>query len=118
VDEVLKQAFETADYMSVLASQKRILKEEFYQNLIYYKNGGTFTVTKELINFVKTLDDLKHSSEIVIIDNNDIPILIESAQDFLQDLLSVYSFATNSYYNKFSDLKKSRTIEKLVNYDK
>jgi hypothetical protein len=118
VDDVLKRAFETANYMTVLASQKRILKEEFHQNLICYKNGGTFKVTRELINFVKTLDDLKNSFDIVIVDDNDIPILIESAQEFLQELLSVYSFATNSYYNKFSDLKKSRTVDTLLNYDK
>jgi len=114
VDEKIKKAFDSANYMSVLASQKKILKEEYYQSLLYYQNGGVFSVTKDLINFSKTLIDLNNITDVILVDDNDSPILIKDLHAFLSEILSVYAFATNGYYNKFSKLKTSRTVEKLI----
>lgn len=115
MEEQIKKAFESANYMAVLASQKKILKEEYYQSLLYYENGGVFFVTKELINFSKTLIDFGNLSDVILIDNNDSPILIVDLEKFLTEVLAIYTSATNGYYNKFSNLKSSRTVEKLIN---
>ena len=115
MDEKLAKAFNSANLMAVLNIQKQVLKEEFYQNLIYYHNGGVFTLSKELITFVKTLLDLNNTADIVLIDDTDTPIAIADINAFLNDIVSVYTGAINEYYTKFSNLKKSRTVEKLVN---
>lgn len=114
MDEIVKKAFETADLMSSLANQKFILKEEFSQNLIYYFNGGSFTVTKELINFVKCLIDLGHTDHIVLVDDNDTPIDVDDSKVFLDNILNVYFNSVNEYYSKYSQLKKSRSIESIL----
>lgn len=115
MDEKLAKAFDSANLMAVLNIQKQVLKEEFYQNLIYYYNGGVFTLSKELITFVKTLLDLDNIADIVLIDDTDTPIAITDINIFLTDILSAYTSAVNEYHTKFSNLKKSRTVEKLIN---
>ena len=40
MNDKLKQAFDIANYMTTLADQKRILVEEYHQNIIYFFNGS------------------------------------------------------------------------------
>jgi hypothetical protein len=115
MDSIIQKAFETAEYMAVLHRQKQILKEEFAQNLLYYENGGSFTVTKELINFVKTLIDLGHTVDVVLVDDNNTPISISNLQTFFENIVSAYFEAVNSYYTKHNLLIKNRKVESLVN---
>lgn len=114
MDSIVQKAFDVANYMTTLSNQKQILKEEFLQNLIHYQNGGTFTVTRELINFVKTLIDLDHTEDIILVDDNHTPISIDDATSFLHTLVAIYSSSVNEYYTKYSQLKNSRTVELLV----
>jgi hypothetical protein len=115
MNEKLTKAFDIANLMAVLNIQKQILKEEFYQSLIYYHNGGVFTLSKELITFVKTLVDLNNRTDIVLIDDTNTPIVIVDLEEFLNNILSAYTTAVNEYHTKFSNLKKSRSVEKLIN---
>lgn len=114
MDERIQKAFETANYMTTLASQKQILKEEFYQNLIHYHNGGTFTASRELINFVKTLIDTGNNESAVLVDNNELPVDVDNLFKFLQDLLSKYHFAVNGYYTRYEQMRKNRTVEGIL----
>ena len=114
MDEQIKKAFETANYMTTLASQKQILKEEFYQNLIHYYNGGIFTASRELINFVKTLVDIGNNESAVLVDNNELPVDIADLSKFLEDLLSKYHFAVNGYYTRYDQMRKNRTVEGIL----
>ena len=114
MNELLKKAFDIADRMEVLTNQKHILKEEFNQKLQYYTEGGSFTATKELIVFVKTLVDLNNSDNVVIIDNNETPIRIKDLKIFLQEIVNCYFSATNEYYTKYNQLISQRSVESLV----
>lgn len=114
MDPIVQKAFDVANYMTTLSNQKQILKEEFSQNLIHYQNGGTFTVTRDLINFVKTLIDLGYEEDIVLVDDNHTPISISSLKPFLEVLLEIYQSSISEYYTKYSQLKNSRKVEALV----
>jgi hypothetical protein len=114
MDPIVQKAFDVANYMTTLSNQKQILKEEFLQNLIHYHNGGTFTVTRDLINFVKTLIDVGHTEDMVLVDDNGTPINIENLKNFFDTILVIYQSATNEYYTKYSQLKNSRNVETLV----
>ena len=114
MNKKLEQAFDIANYMTTLASQKQIIKEEFYQNLLYYYNGGVFKVTPELISFVKTLMDFGKDLAPVLVDSNDIPINVENIKEFLDNILSTYYSAINEYYTKYEQIRKSRSVEKLT----
>jgi hypothetical protein len=114
VDEKIKRAFEIAEFASTFSAQKQILKEEYIQNLNYYYNGGIFFITKELITFVKTLKDISTEKSTVLVDQNHTPIEILDINEFLENLLSKYYFATNEYFTRFQNLKTSRTIESVL----
>ena len=116
MDERLEKALEFSNYMITLNNQKRMLKEKYYQNLIHYYKGGQFSVTQGLISFCQTLVN-NDQDDAVLVDDNDTPILIDSIEDFMSDILNVYFTASNEYLSEFDTLKKSRTVEKLVEYE-
>jgi hypothetical protein len=114
MDERVEKAFAVANYMATLSNQKRIIKEEFDQKLAFYINGGTFSVTPDLIAFTKSLVDLGHTQEITFIDLNKMPIMISDVQKFLQDIVSVYFEAVNEYSSKHAEIKSKRKLSDIV----
>jgi hypothetical protein len=113
VDERLEKAFQTANYMASLSNLRRVALEEFKQGLIYYFQGSSFTVSRELIVFVHTLTELGNT-ESVILDDNNIPLNITNLKEFLTNILNVYGLATNAYLAKYSEIKSKRRVEGLV----
>ena len=113
MDERLEKAFQTANYMASLSNLRKVALEEFKQNLIYYFQGSTFTVTRELIVFVHTLTELGNT-ESVILDDNNIPLNVTNLKGFLDNILNVYGLATNSYLTKYTEIKSKRRVEGLV----
>jgi len=47
-------------------------------------------------------------------DANDNPILIDDLEAFKDEIFSRYFEATNEYYEQYQQLKKSRSVEKLI----
>lgn len=114
MDERIEKAFAVANYMATLSNQRRIILEEFNQNLIYYVNGGTFKVGPELINFVKTVLDLGHTNDIPFVDSNNLPIVITDVQEFFDNIVGVYFERLNEYSSKHSELKTKRKVGDIV----
>lgn len=113
MDSRLEKALDFSNYMITLNNQKRILKEQFENDLMYYFNGGTFTVTQELISFCQSLISLNQTSTIIV-DNNSIPIEIENLEEFADSLVSVYWKAANKYFTEYDKLKTNRTVKGIV----
>lgn len=114
MDERLEKALDFANFMVTLNNQKRSLREKYYTECVYYHNGGTFSLSKDLITFVKTLIDIGNTDQVVLIDNNDLPIRIENLNQFLDDIIDQYFIASNNYYNEYQLLKKNRSVEALT----
>ena len=117
MDERLEKALEFSNYMVTLNNQKRLIKEKYYEDLIYFSNGAQFIVTKELINLVGFMIDRDNTKDVVIIDDNEIPVMISDLTEFYENIVDVYFSASNTYYRSYNDLKTKRRIEKLVDYD-
>jgi hypothetical protein len=114
MDDNLKKALDFSNYMIVLDNQKRILKEQYQDNLVYYFSGGRFTVTQQLISFCQSLLSLDQS-ETILVDDNDIPVYIEDLKAFSANVVSVYWQATNKYLTEYNKLKVNRTVEGIFN---
>lgn len=114
MDEKLEKAIQTANYMATLTSQRKLALEEYKQSLIYYFGGASFTATPTLISFVKTIVDTGNTSA-VILDDNSIPVKIEDVKEFYNNLFVVYAQASILYFDKYSDIKKKRRVQDLVN---
>ena len=113
MDERLEKALDFSNYMITLNNQKRLLKEQYHENLVYYFNGGQFSVTKDLISFCQSLLAL-HQTETILVDDSGIPIEIEVLQDFANELVNVYWQSTNKYLTEYNKLKTNRTVESIM----
>ena len=97
MDERLSKALEFSNYMVTLNNQKRVLKEKYYQSAVHYFSGGQFSVTQELITFVSMLVSKGNDADIVLLDDNDTPI-IPTDDDPLPDIdLPDLSFFVNGF---------------------
>ena len=116
MDERLEKALDFSNYMITLNNQKRLLREKFEEGLLYFYAGSQFTITKELINFCKAMDDADQDS-IVLIDDHGNTALVENIEDFYGKILAQYFETANSYHAGYISLKKNRSVEKLVEYE-
>ena len=114
MDERIEKAFEIANYMATLSNQRRIILEEFNQQLIYYINGAVFKIDSNLITYIKTVIDLGHTTDIVFVDSNNCPVQIQDVQGFFNAVTEQYFLALNSYSNKYSEIKKQRRVQGLI----
>lgn len=117
MDERLEKALDFSNYMVTLNNQKRILREKFRESIVYYYKGSQFTVTKELMTFVNFLVDKDNTEDIVLIDDNEVPVLVDSLEEFLTEVLNTYFSAANEYYSEYQKLLKNRSTMKLVEYE-
>jgi len=117
MDERLSQALEFSNYITTINNQKRMIKEHYFQSLLYFVQGGQFTVTKELITFVTLLVEKGNIENIILVDDNDTPIQIDNLEMFLEEILSKYFETSNKYHQKYTELAKNRDIGSLVNND-
>lgn len=111
---MLKSALDFANYQHTFSIQRKTLKEKISAKLTYAHNGGIFYVDRNLLTFVEMLCSSGRTSGIILIDINNNPILVEDLLVFKDDIFSRYFEVTNEYYEKYQALKKSRSVEKLL----
>lgn len=114
MDEQLKQALDFANYRQTFSIQKRTLKEKIEAKLTYGYNGGIFKIDRILIVFVQMLIDQGRTQGVPLLDANDNPIMIEDLSMFKDEIVDRYFTATLEYYEQHESLKKSRSVEKLL----
>lgn len=117
MDERLEKALKFSNYMITLNNQKRLLQEKYYEDLMHFEQGSQFTVSRELITFVGMLIERGNDTNIVLTDDNNIPVQIEDLNEFYDDILDTYFTASNGYYTEYEKIKKNRSVEKLVDYE-
>jgi hypothetical protein len=114
MEEQLKKALDFSNYRQTFSIQRRTLKEKIEAKLTYGCNGGIFKIDRSLITFVQLLIDQGRVSGVPLIDTNENPILIDNLETFRDEILDRYFTATLEYYEQYQDLKKSRSVEKLL----
>jgi hypothetical protein len=114
MEEQLKKALDFSNYRQTFSIQRRTLKEKIEAKLTYGCNGGIFKIDRSLITFVQLLIDQGRISGVPLIDSNENPILIDNLETFKDEILDRYFTSTLEYYEQYQDLKKSRSVEKLL----
>ena len=108
----LQKALEFYNYRQTLNKQKEVLKAKTESLLSYSINGGTFTIDRELITFVKILIDDKHT-DAVLLDIYNHPIAID-LQNFYAEIMSRYFEVTNDYYVEYEKIRKARNVSSVL----
>jgi hypothetical protein len=114
MDQRLEQALQTANLMATFANQRRAAYENFKQQLIHYTKGSSFLITRDLISFVKTMIDQGYTQNVVLIDDNGLPVSIEDLKVFQETIVDQYYRVSNQYFSEYSEIKSKRKIEDLV----
>ena len=110
MSEKLSQALEFANYRATLNNQRAILRARVDSLLSYSIDGCTFTIDPGLISFVKTLSDSGLETTVLLdIYQNPIQVHVE---EFLTEILSRYTEATNDYHAEYVKLSKARSVSK------
>lgn len=115
MEEDFKKALDFANYRQSLSIQRKNLKERIDAKLTYGFNGGIFKIDRTLLNFVEMLIYKDRSENVVILDSNENPILIENLVEFREEIFDRYFTSTFEYYEEHQKIKKSRSVEKLIN---
>ncbi|MDA8897410.1 hypothetical protein N9I83_00075 [bacterium] len=108
----LQTALEFSNYRQTLNNQKEVLKAKTESLLSYSINGGTFTIDRELITFVKVLIDDKHN-DAILLDIYNHPIAID-LQNFYSEIMSRYFEVTNDYYVEYENIRKARKVSSVL----
>lgn len=112
MSEKLSQALEFANYRATLNNQRAILKARVESLLSYSIDGGTFTIDPGLISFTKLLmDEGMESAVLLDIYQNPIQVQVE---EFLTEILSRYTEATNDYHAEYTKLSKARSVKSIL----
>ena len=111
--ENLEKSFELASSLMAISNQKRILFEEYDQSLLYFYNGGTFKIDKDLISFLNVLKSYNNHS-CVLIDANKLPIEIEDISTFLTTILDQYIRCSNHYLAEYQKIKNNKNLESIL----
>jgi hypothetical protein len=114
MDDRLKKSLEFANYRQTFAIQKKLLKEKIASKLTYGHNGGVFKIDQSLITFVQMLIDQDRISGVPLLDINNNPIMIEDSNIFRDEIFDRYFTTTLEYYEQYELLKKSRSVEKIL----
>jgi hypothetical protein len=114
MDSPLKKALDFANYRQTFSIQRQTLKEKADAKLTYGIGGAIFKIDRPLITYVQMLVDQGRVNGVPLIDSNDNPTLIENLEEFRDEILDRYYTATLEYYEQYESLKKSRSVEKLL----
>jgi|TARA_B100001094_G_scaffold60163_1_gene55663 hypothetical protein len=114
MQEHLDKALEFANYRQTFAIQRKTLKEKIDAQLTYGVNGGIFKIDRSLLNFVEMLIFKSRRENVVLLDKNDNPILIEDLTKFRDEIFDRYFSATFAYLEEYQKIKKARSVETIL----
>jgi hypothetical protein len=117
MNDKLEKALEFSNYKRTLAIKRQTIKEKLESRLIYGFAGGIFRIDQSLMNFVQMLIDQDRKTGVPIIDSNGNPILIADLIKFREEIFDRYFQGTLEYFQEFENIKKSRSVGKLVQYE-
>lgn len=112
--EHLQKALEFSNYQQTFLIQRKVLKEKIDAKLTFGHAGGLFKIDQTLLTFVQMLCDNNRTSGIILLDSNDNPVLVENLLNFRDEIFDRYFTSTNEFFEEYQTLKKSRSVEKLL----
>lgn len=112
MSEELEKALEFANYRQTLNNELRLLKEKTASMLSYSTSGGTFTIDRELIVFVKMLLD-DNRNKVILQDDNGNPISVELLP-FYTEILSRYFEVMNDFHAEYQRIRKARNVKSVL----
>jgi|TARA_Y100000310_G_scaffold324182_1_gene385722 hypothetical protein len=109
--DFLKEVEQFVNLKTAVQVKKKNALERANNKLLFAYEGGMFRADSSLITFVKSHDP---NRDLILLDQNSTPILIPSITDFISKVESCYYEAMNEYYQLYEQLKRERTVKKVM----
>jgi hypothetical protein len=117
MDERLKKALDFSNFRNTFEIQRKSFREKLDSSLTYGYGGGIFKIDSQLICFVEFLISKGREIDVPILDINKNPVLIKDLKKFQTDILDRYFSGCLDYFNQIEELKRNRSVEKLIDYE-
>jgi hypothetical protein len=114
MEEIYQRAIEFSNLAQTFSIQRKLLKEKNDARLTYGYNGGIFKINQTLICFVQFLISKNRVENVILLDVNENPILIENFIEFSDEILDRYTTSVYEYHEQYELLKKARSVKKIV----
>ena len=115
MDERLEKALEFASFRHALGLEKKRLQEKLKSDLTIAQNGGIFFIDRNFIVFLNTIDPDSEGESAVVLDDRNVPILIDNLTEFKKFVTETYFRVINQFYLDYESLKKKRSPGSLIN---
>ena len=102
MDTDIKKIMEFADRLSVIENQKELLLKQFEESCMTYHNGHQITINPTLIATVKNYFDLGRTQNISVLDDFNLPVVIEDTEKFLNFISDQYQQALQKYQIEYN----------------
>jgi hypothetical protein len=113
MEERLEYALDFANYRQTLNNQLHKVKVRAAGALTVAKNGGTFTINRELICFLDYLSRGGYK-DVPLLDDNNNPIQITDIDNFLKEITTRYFDVANDYLKEYQEIKKARNVKSIL----
>jgi hypothetical protein len=105
MEKSLESIIKKSDRLLSVKIKRQVLRERFDADITFGFNGGIFKIDPQLISYVNTLLSLGKQQNIILLDVNKNPIVVEHLLQFQQDILDRYFMALGRYNAGYQDLK-------------
>jgi predicted HTH transcriptional regulator len=113
MEERLQKALEFANYRQTLNNQLQKIKVRAEGMLIFAKNGGSFTINRELICFLDYVDK-QGMNDVALLDDNNLPVQIEDVKGFLSEITKRYFEVTSDYFKEYQEVRRARNVKTII----
>ncbi len=113
MEERLQKALEFANYRQTLNTQLQKIKVRAEGMLIFSKNGGNFTINRELICFLDYLDK-QGIQDAALLDDNNLPVQISDVKMFLDEITKRYFEVTSDYLKEYQEVRRARNVKTII----
>lgn len=114
MDQQLQKALEFSNFQQTFSVKLKTLREKIDGKLTFGYNGGLFKIDRPLLTFVQSLCQAGRSENVILLDSNNNPILIENLEELKEEIYDRYFTSMNEYYNEYTALKKSRSVQRIL----
>lgn len=112
----LEEILTLANPRAVYQNQVRLAEMRFQNSCVMGFKGHEFRITPELLGYLQIRVNANTESALIT-DFNNLPVMIDDIELFMDIASDQYHSALNAYYDEYSRLRSSRKAEKMLEAD-
>lgn len=113
IPETLEEILTLSNARAVYQNQVRLAELRFRNSCTMGWKGHEFRITPEMLGYLQ-LRLNTNTENALVLDFNNLPVMIDDIELFLDIATDQYHSALNAYYDEYVRLRASRKAEKML----